>query len=251
MCRHLAYLGPEVALGDLITAPPHGLYRQSWEPRRQVNGTVNADGFGVGWYAPGDPVPARYRRAGPIWGDTGILDLCRVVRTTALLTAVRDATLAGADGEAAAAPFAAGPWLFSHNGAVPGWPGSLAVLAAGLPPERLLSLQARCDAAFLWALVQHRLDAGTAAPEALADTVTAVAAAAPGARLNLLLTDGATIAATNWGDSLFYRAEPGRGTTVASEPYDDSPHWTEVPAYTLLAATPTDVRLTPLKEPAA
>ncbi|MFH8403960.1 ergothioneine biosynthesis protein EgtC [Streptomyces sp. NPDC018019] len=251
MCRHIAYLGPEVPLGDLITAPSHGLYRQSWQPRRQAHGTVNADGFGIGWYAPGDPVPARYRRAAPIWADTGVLDLCRVVRTTALLAAVRDATLAGADAEAAVAPFADGPWLFSHNGAVPGWPGALADLAAELPPHRLLSLQARCDSAFVWALAHHRLSVGMDPAEALADTVTAVAAAAPGARLNLLLTDGATITATAWGDSLYYRAEPGRSITVASEPYDDSPHWTEVPACTLLAATPTDVLLTPLKEPAA
>ena len=132
-----------------------------------------------------------------------------------------------------------------------GWPGSLAALAAALPPEELLRLQARCDAALLWALVQHRLARGDAPGDALADTVPAVAAAAPGSRLNLLLTDGTTIAATTWGDTLFHLALPGGGTVVASEPYDDSPHWTEVPDRTLLRATRTDVRLTPLKEPAA
>ncbi|MZE74212.1 class II glutamine amidotransferase, partial [Streptomyces sp. SID5789] len=58
MCRHLAYVGPEEPLGRLLVAPPHGLYRQSWAPRHQRYGTVNADGFGVGWYAAGDPVPA-------------------------------------------------------------------------------------------------------------------------------------------------------------------------------------------------
>ncbi|MFD5581392.1 class II glutamine amidotransferase, partial [Streptomyces pseudogriseolus] len=65
MCRHLAYVGPAEPLGALLTGPPHGLYRQSWAPRRQRHGTVNADGFGVGWYADGDPVPARYPPAGP------------------------------------------------------------------------------------------------------------------------------------------------------------------------------------------
>jgi len=68
MCRHLAYLGPPVTLRSLLTDLPHGLATQSWAPRRQRHGTVNVDGFGVGWYAPGDPEPARYRRAGPIWG---------------------------------------------------------------------------------------------------------------------------------------------------------------------------------------
>ncbi|MET9293932.1 ergothioneine biosynthesis protein EgtC [Streptomyces sp. NPDC003077] len=251
MCRHLAYVGADVPIGELIVRPPHGLYRQSWAPRHQAHGTVNADGFGIGWYAPGDPVPARYRRAGPIWADGSLLDLARVVRTGALLAAVRDATESGADAEAATAPFAAGPWLFSHNGAVRGWPRSLAPLAAGLPPETLLGLQARCDSAFVWALVHGLLADGLDPSQALAETVRPVAAAAPGSRLNLLLTDGTTITATTWGDTLFYRHEPGRGTTVASEPYDDAPHWVEVPDRTLLAATPTDVLLTPLKEPTA
>lgn len=249
MCRHIAYLGPSVALGELLTLPPHALVRQSWEPRRQKYGTVNADGFGVGWYADGDPVPGRYRRQGPVWADESFADLARVVRSTALLAAVRDATERDADGEAAAAPFSAGRLLFSHNGAVMGWPGSLAALAATLPPAELLTLAARCDSALVWALVQHRVAQGDDLPQAVADTVSDVAGAAPGSRLNLLLTDGATIVATAWGDTLWYLAEPGFRVVAASEPYDDDPHWREVPDRTLLVATRTEVLLTPLKEP--
>ncbi|MFJ2770414.1 ergothioneine biosynthesis protein EgtC [Streptomyces sp. NPDC087300] len=251
MCRHLAFLGPPEPLGSLLVEPAHSLYRQSWAPRHQRHGTVNADGFGVGWYAEDDPVPARYRRAGPVWGDQSFADLARVVRTGALLGAVRDATLGGADGEAAAAPFTAGPWLFSHNGAIAGWPRSLAPLAARLPAAELLSMEARCDSALVWALVLHRLRAGDEEGQALADTVAEIAAVAPGSRLNLLLTNGDTIAATAWGDTLWYLAEPDRRTVVASEPYDDDPHWREVPDRTLLAASRTDVLLTPLKEPTA
>ncbi|MGW9070497.1 ergothioneine biosynthesis protein EgtC [Streptomyces yangpuensis] len=249
MCRHLAFLGPEVPLGRLLSEPEHSLVRQSWEPRRQQHGTVNADGFGVGWYAEGDPVPARYRRAGPIWGDLTFTDLARVVRSGAVLAAVRDATLAGADGEAAAAPFTDGPWLFSHNGAVRNWPESVAPLAAALPPEELLQLAARTDSALIWALVRRRLRAGDDLGTALAEPVRELSSAAPGSRLNLLLTDGAAIAATAWGDSLWYLTDPGGGrTVVASEPYDDDTRWCEVPDRTLLTATRTRVRLTPLKE---
>jgi glutamine amidotransferase len=247
MCRHLAYLGPEESLGRLLVEPPHGLYRQSWAPRRQKYGTVNADGFGVGWYSEGDPVPARYRRAGPIWADLSFADLARVVRSSAVLAAVRDATLAGADAEAAAAPYSSGPWLFSHNGAVKGWPSSLAPLTASLPPAELLSMEARNDSAFVWALVLNRLRGGDEEGQALADTVLEVAEAAPASRLNLLLTNGESIAATAWGDTLWYLRRPGGGTVVASEPYDDDPHWQEVPDRTLLAASRTDVLLTPLK----
>jgi len=249
MCRHLAYLGSEEPLGRFLVEPAHALYRQSWAPRRQRYGTVNADGFGVGWYAEGDPTPARYRRAGPIWADLSFADLARVVRSGAVLAAVRDATRSGADAEAAAAPYAAGPWLFSHNGAVKGWPGSLAPLVAGLPAVDVLSLEARNDSALVWALVLARLRGGDDEGQALADTVLEVAEAAPGSRLNLLLTNGESITATAWGDTLWYLSQPGRSTVVASEPYDDDPHWQEVPDRTLLAASRTDVLLTPLKEP--
>lgn len=249
MCRHIACVGPSMALGEVLIRPPHGLVRQSWAPRRQRHGTVNADGFGVGWYADGDPVPGRYRRAGPVWGDETFADLARVVRTTALLAAVRDATESGADGEAAAAPFTAGEVLFSHNGAVKGWPGSMAPLAGALPPAELLSLTARCDSALVWALVRHRLADGDPLPQAVAGTVLGVASAAPGSRLNLLLTDGTSIVATAWGDTLWYLTGPGPRTVVASEPYDDDPRWREVPDRTLLTASRADLLLTPLKEP--
>jgi glutamine amidotransferase len=240
-----------VALGELLVRPAHALLRQSWEPRTQDSGVVNADGFGVGWYAEGDPVPARYRRAGPIWGDLSFADLARVVRSGAFLGAVRGATFPGADGEAAAAPFASGPWLFSHNGAVEGWPDSLESLTGSLPPADLLSMEARNDSAFVWALVLARLRAGDTGSQAMADTVLEVAAAAPGSRLNLLLTDGESITATAWGDTLWYLAEPGRGTVVASEPYDDDPRWREAPERTLVTADRAEVTLTPLKEPSA
>ncbi len=123
-------------------------------------------------------------------------------------------------------------------------------MSRSLPAEDLLSLEARNDSALVWALVLARLRGGDEEGQAMADTVLEVAAAAPGSRLNLLLTNGDTITATAWGDTLWYLTRPGGGTVVASEPYDDDPHWQEVPDRTLLAASRTDVLLTPLKEPA-
>ena len=46
--------------------------------------------------------------------------------------------------------------------------------------------------------------------------------AAPGSRLNLLLTDGAAIWATTWTHALSVREGAGHGP-VASEPLDDDP----------------------------
>ncbi|MBL0803596.1 class II glutamine amidotransferase, partial [Streptomyces albidoflavus] len=85
----------------------------------------------------------------------------------------------------------------------------------------------------------------------LGGAVRAVAAAAPGSRLNLLLTDGRSIAATTWGDTLFHRPGPAGGRVVASEPYDDEPGWRAVPDRTLLLADAREVTLLPLKEPSA
>ncbi|MFI5681567.1 class II glutamine amidotransferase domain-containing protein [Streptomyces cellulosae] len=39
-----------MTLARLLTQPPHSLYEQAWQPARQQHGTVEADGFGVGWY---------------------------------------------------------------------------------------------------------------------------------------------------------------------------------------------------------
>jgi glutamine amidotransferase len=244
MCRHLAWVGEPVRLAEVLVDPPHSLFRQSWQPRRQHHGVVNADGFGVGWYVDGDPEPARHRGAGPVWADETFADLVRVIRAPALLAAVRSATAGMAPGGAAAAPFRSGRWLFSHNGALAGWPKAVAELAAGLPAERLLRLDAPTDAALLWALTLERLEAGATPGAALLDVVRATRAAA-GGRINLLLTDGATIAATASGASLSWRSGP-RGVLVVSEPDDDEPGWHDVPDGHLLVAADGEVTLTAL-----
>jgi gamma-glutamyl hercynylcysteine S-oxide hydrolase len=249
MCRHLAYLGPPVTLAALITGPPHGLGRQAWAPRRQAHGIMNVDGFGVGWYADADPVPARYRRAGPIWADPGFADLARVTRTRAMLAAIRSATEGSDPGAAAAAPFASGRWLFSHNGVLSGWPASTASLAATLPPADLLALEARTDSALAWALVSARLRAGADPADALAGVVAALAEHRVDGRFNFLLTDGEVIAATAAGDTLCYRTGEA-GVVVASEPGDDGTGWIEVSDRSVLTATAERVDVRPLAVPA-
>jgi len=250
MCRHLAYLGPPATLRALLLDPPHGLGTQAWAPRRQCHGTMNVDGFGVGWYADGDPVPARYRRAGPIWADPGFADLARVTRTRAVLAAVRSATAGTEPAAAAAAPYASGRWLFSHNGVLQGWPAATEPLAAELPAADLLALEARCDSALAWALVAHRLRAGAGPADALAGTIGALARHQIGGRFNFLLSDGQVIAATAAGDTLCYRLGGG-AVLVASEPADDEPGWTTVPGHSVLTATPGGVDVRPLPVPPA
>ncbi|MGW8379481.1 ergothioneine biosynthesis protein EgtC [Streptomyces sp. ODS28] len=264
MCRHLAYLGAPRPLAGLLLDPPHGLYEQSYAPRRQRHGTVNADGFGIGWYpepppeaeANGGPEPARYRRAVPVWSDPNLSDLARVLRSGCVLAAVRDATPGTAYDEAAVAPYRAGPWLFSHNGAVSDWQLLPRDAGLGLSAEELLRLEARCDAAVLWAAVHARLAAGEPPGAALSAVVRQVAAVRPQARLNLLLTDGRSIHATRWGDTLWYRYD-AYGLIVASEPdsatgpaaREGAQEWLEVPECSLLTADRASVRTEPLAQP--
>ncbi|MBO0820513.1 MAG: ergothioneine biosynthesis protein EgtC [Nocardiopsaceae bacterium] len=238
MCRHLAYLGPPRSVRELILDPPHGLFTQSWSPRRQRHGTVNADGFGVGWYAGDDPVPARYRRDIPIWNDPSLLDIARVTRSVAVLAAVRCATTGTALGEAAAAPFGSGRWLFSHNGALEGWRRFESRIS-------VRDIDVLTDSAVLWALALRLLRAGADAGAALATVIAEVEGAGGSGRFNFLLTDGRSVAATAAGDTLCYREADG-GLTVASEPADDGPGWVEVPDRHLLTGGPGGVTLTPL-----
>lgn len=245
MCRHLAYLGPPVTLRALLYDPPYSLVRQSWAPRdMRGGGTINADGFGIGWY-PGGEEPVRYRRAQPIWSDPTLPELAAVTATGALLAAVRSATVGMPVLDTAAAPFAEGPWLFSHNGVVRGWPDAVVPLAAALPVRELLTLDAPTDSALLWALVRQRLRAGADPAEAVVDTVRAVLAAAPGSRVNLLLTDGRMVVASVAGHALSVRAVPG-SVLLASEPLDDDPGWQEVQDGQLVVATQTRVRVSAL-----
>jgi glutamine amidotransferase len=246
MCRHLSYLGRPTTLAELLIDPPHALLRQSWAPHdMRGGGTINADGFGVGWYADDADAPIRYRRASPMWTDTGFAEFARVTRSSAVLAAVRSATVGLPVSESATAPFASGPWLFSHNGVVHGWPHSVAKLAESLPVVDLLTLDAPTDAALLWALVRHRLRSGAQPAEVLRSVVADVSAAAPESRLNLLLSDGRSTFATAVGHALSVRHTDG-AVVVASVPFDTAAGWTEVPDHHLVVADPTTYYVEPI-----
>jgi glutamine amidotransferase len=265
MCRHLAYLGPPVALSALLFHPPHSLAHQSWAPREmRGTGTINADGFGIGWFpepAPGAEPPAepgggpgagpvRYRRDRPIWTDADLPGLAERTTAGAALAAVRSASPGMPVVETACAPFlepAGGGWLFSLNGRVAGWPDSVAALAEQLPVTDLLALEAPVDAAWLWLLLRHRLRGGATPAEAVTSTVLDVAAAAPGSRLNLLLANRHQIVATTVGHSLAVRYAGG-SVLVSSEPLDEDPAWRRLPDGMLAVATLAGVDLAPLPD---
>jgi glutamine amidotransferase len=246
MCRFLAYLGPPVTLESLLLRPEHSWLEQSWAPRFQVHGKINADGFGAGWYAPEvRPEPARYRRPTPMWTDRSFASLAGVVRSGAVLAAVRAATPPLPVEESGTQPFADGRWLFAHNGSVEGFTGDAGLeLRRQVSERRLAGVQGAADSEVLFAMALDQLDAGTSPGAALAHVVKATLAVTD-ARLNLALTDGEQVAATAWGSSLFTLVREG-AVVVASEPYDDGGDWRGVPDHSLVQASLAGVETAPL-----
>ena len=232
MCRHLAYLGPPTTLSGLLLDPPFALARQAWAPRRQRYGTVNADGFGAGWYVPGRAEPVRYRRAQPIWTDASFASLAPTIASGCVLAAVRSGTPGFAADESCAAPFTYRRWLFSHNGRLADWPRARKVLL-----ELTLDVPeaaAPVDSALLFGAAAGRWSAGVGLGAALL-AVVEDARRAGGGRVTLLAADGAGLAGVSHGEPLYVRQNPD-SVVVASEPYDDEPGWAELPEGSLAEA---------------
>jgi glutamine amidotransferase len=229
MCRHLAWTGAPRTLADLLLEPEHGLLVQSYAPRRQRNGRMNADGWGVGFYAAGRPEPARWRSNRPFWSDASFASVAPTIAASCVLAAVRSASVGMPLDETAAAPFASGTWLLSHNGLVDRD-------ALGPHPKA----ESVCDSALLAA---HLFDFG---PERLGEFVAALGGREPTARLNVLLTDGRRVLATRWNDTLSV-LRTDDGVVVASEPFDDDPRWVDVPDHHLVDVRGGEVTLTDLE----
>ena len=226
MCRHLGWLGDSVSVSSLILEPANGLLVQSYSPRRQKHGLVNADGWGVGFFD--GATPRRWRSAAPLWGDASLASVAPALHSGCVVAAVRSATVGMPIEPSASAPFTDGEWLLSHNGVVD---------RAVLPLSR--TAESTVDSAIL---ATHIFARGL---DALADTVREVAESDPSARLNILAANGSRLLATVWGDTLSVLCRPD-GVVLASEPYDDHEDWQDIPDRHLVEVTAAGVATTPL-----
>src|SRR3954447_17726444 len=114
MCRHLAWRGAPRSVASFGLDPPCGLLRQSYAPRRQKRGLLNADGWGGGFFDEAGEV-RRWRSSRPLWSDTSFASIAPVLRSGAVLAAVRSATVGMPADEAAAAPLTDAPRLLSPH----------------------------------------------------------------------------------------------------------------------------------------
>jgi glutamine amidotransferase len=229
MCRHLAWLGAPCSVASLVLEPAYGLLVQSYSPRRQKHGLMNADGWGVGFFDGEAGVARRWRSAAPLWGDASFASVAPALRSGCVVAAVRSASIGMPIEPSASAPFTDGRWLLSHNGLV-----DRTVLPLSGTAESTV------DSALLAALIFER------GLDALGDTIVEVAAADPNARLNIVAANGTQLRATTWGDTLSVLRRDD-GVVLASEPYDDNPEWQEIPDRHLVEVADSHVELIPLQ----
>jgi glutamine amidotransferase len=229
MCRHLGWLGADVSVSSLMLDPPSGLRVQSYAPRRQKHGLMNADGWGVGFFD--SDVPRRWRSAAPLWSDTSFESVAPALRGRCVVAAVRSATVGMPIEISATAPFTDGHWLLSHNGVV-----DRTVLPLTSTAESV------CDSAMLAATVF------ALGLDVLGETIAQIGSLDSTARLNVLAANGSRMLATAWGDTLSILRRDD-GVVLASEPYDDDFAWEEVPDRHLVEVTAQGVTMTPLAEP--
>lgn len=119
MCRLLGYLGPSLPLDYLLYKPEHSLIVQSYKPREMISGTVNVDGFGVGWYhSQQETDPFIYKNTIPIWNDINLPYIGRYVESRCVLGYVRSATPGQALDFSNSQPFEYQRLLCIHNGRI-------------------------------------------------------------------------------------------------------------------------------------
>jgi glutamine amidotransferase len=236
MCRHLAYVGPPIAVSEPLLDASHALVRQAQNPQYQLSGDDNPDGFGVVWYEKGTSHPWRYRTTMPMWLQPGLANAFVGVHAHALVAAARLASPGLPIDVANNAPFVSGPWSFSLNGQIEGFTNGIGdTLRAGLSARRHDGLEGAADSEVLFAMTLDRIDAGAEPATALVDAIHAGEAITHG-RLNCVLNDGHRVVATAVGNSLFARTN-----WVASEPTDDDPEWARIPDRSVVALVAGEV----------
>jgi glutamine amidotransferase len=246
MCRLFAMRAarPASADGPLVAAP-HSLLKQSCCDRR---GECHESGWGIGWYEDGSPRRVRSER--PARGDPRFAATAREVVSTTVLGHVRQASVGGV-AERNSHPFVVGRWLFIHNGTLRGFDADRGPLLDHIPAHLRGRIEGETDSEHAFAFLLGRLERAFGSLDApgaprqvgdiLRDAVRELAALYPGtaeepSRLNFVLTDGATLAASRWVHTLYLRADVG-SVMLASEAVDDGP-WREVPDRSLVLIHP-------------
>jgi glutamine amidotransferase len=143
MCRWLAYSGTPIKLEELLVKREHSLIDQSLHAQLGAT-TTNGDGFGVGWYEPGEDEPRVYRSTHPAWNDRNLRELAAAVSSPLFLAHIRAST-GGAIQETNTHPFRHGRWLWMHNGLIREFPTVKRALQLAIDEPLFASIEGTTD----------------------------------------------------------------------------------------------------------
>jgi predicted glutamine amidotransferase len=257
MCRWAAYLGEEVFLEDIVSAPCHSLIAQS-HCAEEAKSPTNGDGFGLAWY--GDrPEPGLYRDILPAWSDPNLKSLCRQIKSSLFLAHVRAAT-GGGTSRANCHPFISGRWSFMHNGQISGFEKIRRRLEAAVCDTLYDQRQGTTDSElFFLLMLEEGLDADPQGAVARATCRVVEASEAAGMTASFKLTaafsDGERLFAVRYATDAhaptLYTRDGAAGRCIVSEPFDrEGESWQAVPPSSFVTKTRQGMTVSPF-EPAS
>jgi glutamine amidotransferase len=243
-------------VAPLVFGGDHSLYRQSWEPRELLSGSVNADGYGVVWYADGRP--RRIAEPRPIWHDDALEHTLGGVEASCVVAALRNGTPGLPVDRAGLLPLTCGRWTFVLNGFVPGFrERHMRAMRASLPDHLYAQLRGASDSETLFLLAIAALENGARPMEALCAAAGAVSSrvGSEEAQLAMLLADGSSVSVVLTStvaraNSLYVgrgTSQGPAGTVLASEALDDASGWEAVPPHSSVTlSSDGDVHVRPI-----
>lgn len=238
MCRWAAYLGQDVFLEDIVTAPRHSLIAQS-HCAQESKSPTNGDGFGLAWYGE-RAEPGLYRDILPAWSDPNLISLCRQIRSRLFLAHIRAST-GGATSRANCHPFVSGRWSFIHNGQIGGFERIRRPLENTIPDHLYDQKQGTTDSElFFLLMLDEGLDADPqgAALRAAQRVIDAAhrASMEPSIKLTAAFSNGLSLFAIRYATDMhaptLYTSEigGGAGRCLVSEPFDrEGADWHAIP----------------------
>ncbi|QDV39585.1 class II glutamine amidotransferase domain-containing protein [Tautonia plasticadhaerens] len=250
MCRIAAYFGPPMRVSHLMNDLPRCLQIQSRDARQMADSSIAGDGWGVGWYAPGNgPTPGVLKSILPLWADLNARDALPAIVSGSFVGHIRFASPNIEVCFTNTPLYALDDRIWTINGELSPWPGPLSrAIRDRLDADHEAEVRGATDGELLGALWRTHFrraggrDAGAALRATLREATDLARDHDGHVKTNVILADADGLLAVRYaddgpGNSLYTLASEPRwagGVVVASEPLDDGPGWHEVGPDTLV-----------------
>jgi glutamine amidotransferase len=267
----MSYIGDPINVDQVLYDPVNSIVHQSLDSHLGAEPT-NGDGFGIGWYVEGEPIPVRYRSTHPAWNDQNLMEITSYLHSPCFVAHVR-AAIGSPVQQTNCHPFRHGEWMFVHNGFVDGWSHVRRELAMAVDPSLYPSIEGSADSEILF-LLALTFGLNDDAPAALEQMVRVVEAACEsvgaheGIQMTIAATNGKVVHAARHATSTTPRSLYHSGDVealqamypdnarlqqltrdarfIVSEPLSDLPGaFEEVLPNTMISATPNGYEIRP------